>query len=73
MTKSRAIAFEYRDAKRLVRGRSLVDAADIIRGRTLLDVPKKTVDDVYKEMIAAKKAECCSDRYISDLESRVER
>jgi hypothetical protein len=65
------IAFEYRDAKRLARGRSLVDIADYFARQNLLDIPKKTVDEVYTEMIAAKKAEGCSERYIQDLESRV--
>jgi integrase len=65
------IAFEYRDAKRLVRGRSLVDVGSYYARQNLLDIPKKTLAEVYTEMIAAKRAEGCSDRYIEDLESRV--
>jgi hypothetical protein len=65
------VASEYRDAKRLVRGGSLVEAAGYYARQRLLDIPKKTVADVYDEMIKAKKAEGCSDRYIRDLESRV--
>ncbi len=65
------IAFEYRDAKRLIRGGSLVEACRYYARQRLLDIPKKTVDEVYTEMIAAKKAEGCSERYIEDLESRV--
>lgn len=65
------IAFEYRDAKRLVRGRSLVDVGSYYARQNLLDMPKKTVKEVYDELIAAKRAEGCSDKYIWDLESRV--
>jgi integrase len=65
------IAFEYRDAKRLVRRRSLVGIADYFARKNLLDIPEKTVQEVYTEMIGAKRAEGCSERYIEDLESRV--
>jgi integrase len=65
------IAFEYRDAKRLVRRRSLVDVADYFVRQNVLDLPDKTVSDVYTEMLKAKKAEGCSERYTDDLESRV--
>jgi integrase len=65
------IAFEYRDAKRLVRRRSLVDVADYFARQNLLELPSKTVADVYSEMLKAKKAEGCSERYVQDLESRV--
>jgi integrase len=65
------VAAEYRDAKRLMRGRSLIDAANYFAKQKLLDVPEKTIQEVYTEMIAAKRAEGCSERYIQDLESRV--
>ncbi len=65
------MAYEYRDAKRLVRGRSLVDVGSYYARQNLLDLPKKTLADVYTEMIAAKRAEGCSERYTQDLESRV--
>ncbi len=66
------VASEYADAKRLIRGRSLVEAASYFaRQRWLLDIPKKTIQEVYDELIAAKKAEGCSDKYIRDLGSRV--
>jgi integrase len=65
------IAFEYRDAKRLVHRRSLVDVADYFQRQGLLNLPKKTVSDVYTEMMKAKKADGCSERYTDDLESRV--
>ena len=65
------VAAEYRDAKRLMRGGSLIDAASYFARQHLLDIPKKPLAEVYTEMIEAKKAEGCSDRYIHDLESRV--
>ena len=65
------IATEYRDAKRLIRGGSLVEAAAYYARQRLLDIPKKTIKEVYDELIAAKHAEGCSNRYIRDLESRV--
>ena len=65
------IAAEYRDAKRLARGRSLVDIAAYYARQNLLDIPKKTVGEVYDEMIKAKRAEGCSVRYVQDLESRL--
>ena len=65
------LAAEYRDAKRLVRGRSLVDVGGYYARQNLLDLPEKTLAEVYEEMIKAKKAEGCSERYTQDLESRV--
>ena len=65
------IAAEYRDAKRVIRGGSLVEAAAYYARQRLLDIPKKTIKEVYDELITAKRAEGCSDRYIWDLESRV--
>jgi len=65
------VAAEYRDAKRLIRGGSLIDAAGYVNRQRLLDLPKKTVQEVYDELIKAKKAEGCSTKYTDDLESRV--
>jgi integrase len=65
------VAFEYRDAKRLVNNMSLVEMADYVSRKKVLNLPKKSVDEVYTEMIVAKKAEGCSTRYVEDLESRV--
>lgn len=65
------IAIEYRDAKRLVRGRSLVEVARYYAAQNLLDLPAMTVTQVYDEMIKAKRDEGLSDRYIDDLISRV--
>src|SRR5438309_2231597 len=65
------VAAEYRDAKRLVRGRNLVPVAQYFASKNLLDIPKMTVSEVYTEMLRAKKDEGCSERYTQDLESRV--
>ncbi len=65
------VAAEYRDAKRLVRGRNLVPVAQYFASKNLLDIPKLTVSEVYTEMLRAKKDEGCSERYTQDLESRV--
>lgn len=64
-------ASEYRDAKRLVRGGSLIEAARYYADQQLLDLPSKTVETVYQEMLKAKREEGLSERYIQDLESRV--
>lgn len=66
-----AAATEYRDAKEILRGGSLVEAGRYYARQRLLEIPKKTVHEVYAEMLLAKKAEGCSERYIQDLESRV--
>ena len=66
-------AFEYRDAKRLLRGGSLLEAARYYATYRLHDIPKKTVTEVYDEMLKAKRAEGLSERYLQDLESRVGR
>lgn len=76
------VAAEYRDAKRLMRGRSLIDAANYYARQNLLDIPNKTIQEAYTEMIAAKRAEGCSERYLKgakriyskdDLETVVQR
>jgi integrase len=66
-----SVAVEYRDAKRLVRDKSLVDVARYYAEHQLLDVPNKSVQEVYEEMLKAKKDEGLSERYIEDLKSRV--
>ncbi len=66
-----SVANEYRDAKRLVRGRSLVEVARYFAAQNLLDLPCKTVTEVYEEMLKAKRAEGLSERYLQDLVSRV--
>ena len=66
-----SVAMEYRDAKRLVRGRSLIEPARYYAAKRLLDIPRISVSEVYLEMIRAKRNEGCSERYLQDLESRV--
>lgn len=68
-----SVAAEYRDAKRLLRGGSLVEAARFYAQQQMLDVPKKTVQQVYDEMLRAKRDEGLSPRYIDDLEGRLRR
>ncbi len=65
------VAAEYRDAKRLVRGKSLVEVARYYAAQNLMDLPSKTVTEAFNEMIKAKRDEGLSDRYIDDLTSRV--
>lgn len=67
------VAVEYRDAKRLIRGASLVEAARYYAAQRLLDIPRKTVGEVYEELIQAKRDEGCSERYVADLKSRLGR
>lgn len=64
-------AFEYRDAKRLLRGGSLLEAARYYMAQRLHDIPKRTVEQVFDEMLKAKRAEGLSERYVNDLDYRV--
>jgi integrase len=66
-------AAEYREAKEIVKGRSLVEVARYFASKNLLELPNKTVTQVFDELIQAKRGEGCSDRYIWDLESRLGR
>jgi hypothetical protein len=65
------IACEYRDAKRIAKGRSLVVAAQHYAQDKLRALPTKTVSEVLAEMLKAKRAEGLSDRYVEDLENRL--
>ena len=65
------IAIEYRDAKRIVKGRSLVEVGQYFADNKLEDLPEKSVADVLGEMLKAKKAEGLSQRYLEDLENRL--
>lgn len=64
-------AIEYRDAKRLLRGGSLLEAARYYSEHRLYDLPRKTVAEVFEELLKAKRAEGLSERYLQDLDSRV--
>src|SRR5579872_5548336 len=61
---------EWREAKELLKGGSLVEAVRYYVSKKVMNVPAKPVKDVLEEMIKAKRAEGCSERYIQDLESR---
>ncbi len=64
-------AIEYRDAKRLLRGGSLLEAARYYAANRLQEIPRKTVTEVYEEMLATKRAEGLSERYLEDLKARL--
>jgi integrase len=66
-------AVEYCDAKRLLRGGSLVEAARFYAAQRMLDIPKKSVAEVFEEMLQAKRDEGLSPRYIGDLNVRLRR
>ena len=66
-------AAEYRDAKRLLRGASLVEAARFYASQKLREVPRRTVTEVFQEMLKSKRDEGLSDRYLGDLETRLGR
>jgi integrase len=65
------MAVEYRDARRLLRGGSLLDAARYYAAHHLHDIPSRTVTEVYAEMLKAKQQEGLSKCYLDDLESRL--
>ncbi len=61
---------EWREAKELLKGGSLVEAARYYASKKVMNLPKKTVQEVFDEMVKAKRSEGCSERYIDDLTSR---
>jgi len=61
---------EWREAKELLKGGSLVEAARYYASKKVMNLPKKTVQEVFNEMVKAKRGEGCSERYIDDLTSR---
>jgi len=65
-----SIAVEYRDAKRIAKGKSLVDVAQYYAQNKLRDLPNKTVAEVLEEMLKAKRDEGLSEIYIRDLRNR---
>ena len=65
-----SIAVEYRDAKRLAKGASLVDVSRYFAQHKLHDLPDKSVFEVYEEMIRAKRGEGLSELYLHDLKMR---
>ena len=67
------IAHEYRDAKRVVNGISLVEVGQYYASQRLRDIPRKTVAAVFAEMMKAKRDEGLSERYLEDLDNRLGR
>ncbi len=67
------VAFEYRDAKRILRGASLLEAARFFAAQKLREVPRRTVSEVFREMVKAKRDAGLSERYLGDLEARLGR
>ena len=67
------IAIEYRDARRLVDGTSLVEAARFYAKQNPTRMPKKFVPEVVAEMITAKEADGMSTVYVTDLRNRLGR
>lgn len=65
-----SVAIEYRDAKRIVKGRSLLEPARYFAANQIDDLPSRTVSKVYEEMLESKKAEGLSERYLEDLRAR---
>jgi integrase len=65
-----SIAFEYRDAKRIAKGKSLVEVAEYFAQHKLRDIPEITVSKVLDEMLKAKRDEGLSELYLRDLKLR---
>lgn len=64
-------AAEFRDAKRLLKDASVLEAARFFASTKLVDVPEKPVSAVIEEMLVAKGEEGLSARYLRDLRSRL--
>ena len=54
-------------------GAPMVEACRYWVKQHLADLPVKQVDEVYRELLKAKKQDECSERYIGDLKSRLGR
>jgi integrase len=66
-----AVAIEYSDARKLLDGVPLVDAARFYARHHQRDVKRKPVTDAVREMIEAKKVDGLSDVYLADLRYRL--
>lgn len=62
---------EYRDAKQLLKGASLLEAARHFATAKLIDLPTRTVSEVFREMLRSKREAGLSERYLQDLDSRL--
>jgi integrase len=65
------VALEYSEARRLLDGASLVEAARFYARHHGADIKRKPVADAVREMIAQKKNEGLSDVYLYDLRYRL--
>jgi integrase len=69
-----SVATEYAEAFTVLKGSgSVVEAARFFARHHPVSLPRKTVREVYKEFLEAKKADHASDRYIQDIRSRLGR
>jgi len=66
-----AVAIEYSEARKLVDGVPLVDAARFYARHHKQGITRKAVANALDEMIAAKKAKGVSDVYLADLRYRL--
>ena len=66
-----AAAYEYGEARKLLGGASLMDAARLYERHHSHGIVAKAVADAVDEMIAAKKAKGVSDFYLADLRYRL--
>ena len=66
-----AAAYEYGEARKLLGGASLMDAARFYERHHSRDIVDKAVADAVDEMIAAKKAKGVSRDYLADLRCRL--
>ena len=66
-------AAHFAEAHHRLGGRSLMEAVNSFVRRHPLETPRKTVSEVYEEMLKSKREEGLSERYLSDLESRLGR
>ena len=66
-----AVAIEYKEARKLLDGVALLDAARFYARHHHRGVKRKPVADAVQEMIAAKTAKGVSDVYLADLRYRL--
>jgi len=66
-----AVAIEYSEARKLLQGVTLVDAARFYARHHISGIKRKAVTDVVDEMIEAKKVGGASSLYLADLRYRL--
>jgi len=62
---------EYVAARQKLHGASIGEAAEFFSRYNLPDVPRKTVAEIAKEIVEAKRRDGCSQEYIKDLNKRL--